>query len=156
MTCKKCKKLCILCEHHYETNDMFQHKCKVYRRTNTNCVTGKEETRDGICLDLNKNGDCTKFKLDKRKDLRERIIKLIEEYEFPRDEYGFYCSAYHANVQKTLARNYIECLRNKGKCDAFDISFDKDDEYGDVIYKKDPRLDDKVHKKPKKKRWWQI
>ena len=134
-TCN-CKHLCIECEHIYE-QEKEKPRCYTSAKKQINCVDGKEYTEYKLCEQLNKNGQCKKWKLDKEKADKKQFLALLEKYI-----HKHYSSSY-ADIGTYLAIQlsfYIKCA-NHVDLDFF-VAYDQDDDYGDVVYKFDPSSSD--------------
>ena len=77
-TKKKCKHICIECDHCYNVSDT---KCCIaYPKTTiVSCVTGEETSCPALCAAHNKTGCCNKFKQLPYVRLKKLLIRYIKD-----------------------------------------------------------------------------
>jgi hypothetical protein len=152
--CKKCKNICAECEHYIEQNCRDEDECALTKKEIIDCVDGETKTVYKLCKDLNNDGKCKKFKMDKRKERKRKLLAALDEYEYPNGKPHYPGPSYYANVENTLIYSLRECLENNGECEDFEITYDYDEDSGDVIYLQDPRVKETKTIIRKKKHWW--
>lgn len=152
MPCKnsKCKRICAHCEHVILKSDGL-HQCSASERQVTNCVTGEKETKYDLCVSMNDKGNCSKFKMDKEKQIFRIIIKALEKFDSKvYRNYGLespnYCDSIDKSpvrvslnkIQKMLLSNLLKSL--KGEEIDFEYWSDPKNHYNEyIIYKYDIR-----------------
>ncbi len=142
----KCKNLCITCEHVIEetgTLDIKYYKCDKSMKLITNCVDGEKKEVYKYCEEINENGNCPKWKLDEDKDLKNRLINILNEYK---QRFFNGCSDdYYPSITKHLLDQLKDSLINSQYLDYFISNnhlcyrYDKNGSYTDC-YKKWKRI----------------
>lgn len=85
--CKECVAICAECRHQYgKTEVSDKANCRVYGRSEMNCVTGMNEYVPAKCIDHNKYGSCGKFERDEVRTIRRKFVSALN------DEWRSYCS----------------------------------------------------------------
>lgn len=82
----RCKHICALCEHYMEgrvTNFsvVIPSRCALTERKEIDCISGNTEIVYDPCENINCDGDCSGYKVDKEKKLKKDIITALKEYK---------------------------------------------------------------------------
>jgi len=125
MSCKKCKRICKLCEHFLDDSSIP--KCNAAKFEKMDCVTGDIEIIYPPCSEINKDGCCEKYKEDKVKKLRRDLLKLLNQYanEIVRPKYN---SSGSTHIEDVLVENLIKFL-NARETDFYEYY---DSNYGSI------------------------
>lgn len=164
MPCKKnktCKRICIYCEN-FQDNACCPPQCKASMEEKINCVSGNKYTKYKDCEEVNADGDCKKFKMDKTKQAKRILLKAIKNYESKTYVSGrggpYYFEGPEptiriSEIERMLMRNLINELEGIGAQDFRECSYYDGcctDHY--ILYKKDfERYMPETYKKWKKK-----
>ena len=112
-TCKKCKRICKLCEHiiEEENSGFIEYKCSKFKEEKIDCVDGRTYNHYPFCSDINEDGNCSGYKLDKPVADKLKLIKLLKErHKEIEGNWGYY----HCDdtVEKMLIKNLINSIEN--------------------------------------------
>lgn len=85
MTCKKCKRICKLCEHFIQDNVdrrfgimPSEPMCRASEHEEVDCVTGEKDTCYYLCREQNSDGQCKNFKLNVELNKRLKLVKVLQ------------------------------------------------------------------------------
>lgn len=105
-----CEHLCIECKHIYEQEGKYP-RCYASAKEIINCVDGEKETEYKLCEQLNKNGQCKKWKRDEAKYRKQKIINALKDYLGLNDE--IYHSSYYPSIGRYLAHQLLDYLNDR-------------------------------------------
>lgn len=145
-TCS-CKHLCIECKHIMESTD-DKPKCYASGKEKIDCVDGEKYTEYKYCEQLNKHGQCKKWKLDQDKFDEKQLLALLKKYQ-DKQNANYDCSW---SIGEYLAWQLSLFLQYPKADDlVFFKDYDEDDEESNIYYKYNPDEGYKVKTKRYKK-----
>ena len=112
-TCKKCKRICKLCEHiiEEENSGFIEYKCSKFKEEKIDCVDGRTYNHYPFCSDINEDGNCSGYKLNKPVADKLKLIEMLEKRQKKIDEM---MGLYHTEetVEEMLIKNLINSIEN--------------------------------------------